>query len=287
MKLLSPLRYPGGKASLTSFLRDVIDLNGLAGADYYEPYAGGAGAALQLLALEAVSTIHINDIDPRIHAFWHSALNDTDRFINKIGNIPLTLDEWCIQREICQHPKSHTRFDLGFSTFFLNRCNRSGVILGAGPIGGQSQQSKWNIDARFNRESLIARISALQGMRDGIVLTNRDAIDFLKGSLPRGNARANAFVYLDPPYVKEGGRLYYNSYGERDHRSIARYINAQKTLHWLMSYDDTLLIRQLYSQQILSNLPIRYSLQRKRSESELIITPPQLAVPSALRRQAS
>lgn len=287
MKSLSPLRYPGGKASLTGFLRDVIDLNGLTGADYFEPYAGGAGAALQLLALGTVSTIHINDIDPRIYAFWHSALNDTDRFIEMIEGVPLTLDEWHSQREVCRNPATHTRFALGFSTFYLNRCNRSGVILGAGPIGGQSQQSKWNIDARFNREALVARINLLRKMKDRIILSDKDSIDFLKYSLPRGKARSNAFVYLDPPYVAKGGRLYYNSYSERDHRSIAQYINGQKTLHWLMSYDDTPIIRDLYSDQILSNLPIRYSLQKKRSESELIITPNLLALPSALRRQAS
>ena len=48
MKLRSPLRYPGGKAGLAPFLTDVLDLNDIRGVDYFEPYAGGAGAALAL-----------------------------------------------------------------------------------------------------------------------------------------------------------------------------------------------------------------------------------------------
>ena len=48
MRYASPLRYPGGKASLSNFLTDVIDLNDLRDCVYFEPYAGGAGAGLTL-----------------------------------------------------------------------------------------------------------------------------------------------------------------------------------------------------------------------------------------------
>jgi len=39
MQYYSPLRYPGGKATFTSFLDDVILLNDLQGCCYFEPYA--------------------------------------------------------------------------------------------------------------------------------------------------------------------------------------------------------------------------------------------------------
>ena len=38
---------------------------------------------------------------------------------------------------------------LGFSAFFLNRTNRSGIIEGAGPIGGYTQTGKWKVDAQL------------------------------------------------------------------------------------------------------------------------------------------
>jgi len=134
---------------------------------------------------------------------------------------------------------------------------------------------------RFSREPLAERIQILATMRDRIHLTHLDAIDFLKSNLPRGRSRSKVFVYLDPPYVQKGQRLYLNAYLEKDHRELARYITKQQTLHWLMSYDDAALVRDLYFEQQLTSLPIRYSLQEKRMANELIIAPHHCALPDA------
>jgi len=285
MKHLSPLRYPGGKASLSKFLMDVIDLNDLRGGEYFEPYAGGAGAALSLLQNQTVSAIHINDIDPRIYAFWQSAVYDSERFVETIFTTPLTIDEWQRQKEICIRPNGRCIFELGFAAFFMNRCNRSGVIVGAGPIGGLKQAGHWTLDVRFNREDLAQRILELKEYDTAIRITNLDAVDFLKSHLPRGLGRAKVFVYLDPPYVEKGNRLYHNAYRELDHAYIAKYLRNQNILPWIMSYDDTSLIRNLYRDRVIKPLPIRYSLQAKRTASELIIAPNSLTLPYSMRHQ--
>lgn len=287
MSLLSPLRYPGGKARIAPFLADIIDLNDLRGGTYFEPYAGGAGAALALLDSAAVSEIYINDIDPRIHAFWKAALDEPDRFIDAIFNAELSLEEWKRQRQICEQPSAFSPFELGFSAFYMNRCNRSGIIVGAGPIGGFQQKGKWKLDVRFNRERLAERILEIQKLRTSIHLSSSDAIDFLKQYLPRGNKRSEAFAYLDPPYVAKGGRLYYNVYNSSDHRAVANYVRKQKNLHWVMSYDLHPLIREIYHDQCVNGLPVLYSLQKKRTDRELIITPTQLSLPVGIREHAA
>jgi len=279
----SPLRYPGGKASLAGFLEDLIDLNDLRGCRYFEPYAGGAGAALTLLENKVVEEIHINDADPRVFAFWTAVLNDTDHFIETMLSVPLNLKEWHRHRAVCAAPHAHSSFDLGFSAFYMNRCNRSGVMSGAGPIGGLEQTGKWKLDARFNRQGLAHRISQLGMKRDRIHIYGLDAIAFLKSSLPSGKARRKVFVYLDPPYVNKGQRLYLNSYAAKDHADVARYLLKQKALTWLMSYDDTELIRDLYRDLNIFKLPIRYSLQEKKSASELIISPSAMTLPRAVK----
>ena len=281
MNPASPLRYPGGKGCLTNLLTDVIDLNGLRGCSYYEPYAGGAGAALELLRAGVVSDVFINDADLRVGAFWTSALNETQRFVESIFNVPLTINEWLRQRETCLNPRAEDRFAVGFSAFYMNRCNRSGVLTGAGPIGGHAQAGKWKLGVRFNREGLAQRILALGRVRDRIHASNLDAIEFLKKSLPRGAARKRILVYLDPPYVEKGKRLYLNSYGAKDHAKLSRYIISQATLPWVMSYDNTELIRDLYFEQQLGELPIRYSLQNKRNANELLIAPLHVAIPKS------
>ena len=63
MRILSPLRYPGGKSRITDFVKQIIKDNNLLDGVYVEPYAGGAAVALSLLMDEYVSSIIINDKD--------------------------------------------------------------------------------------------------------------------------------------------------------------------------------------------------------------------------------
>lgn len=281
MKPASPLRYPGGKGCLSDFLADLIELNDLKGCEYFEPYAGGAGAALNLLTQGIVSSVHINDADPRVYCFWSAILSETERFIEQVNTVPLNIDEWRRQQMICAKADISDVFSLGFAAFYMNRCNRSGVLKGAGPIGGYEQEGKWRLDVRFNREALSARISVLGVLRDKIHVTGLDAIAFLKCCLPYGRGRSKVFVYADPPYVIKGQKLYLNSYGTKDHAELAVYLTKQRVLPWLVSYDDSALIRTLYEGHQIDLLPIRYSLQSKRSAQELLIAPSHLYLPVA------
>lgn len=282
MKTLSPLRYPGGKSGLTPFLTDVLDLNDLRGVDYFEPYAGGAGAALSLLAGGVVDRIFINDADWRIFAFWSTILEETDWFVEKIMSARLDLEEWRALREVCLSPSGHGRREVGFAAFYMNRCNRSGVLNG-GPIGGYGQSGEWRLDVRFTKPTLVERVIEISKLREQIDVSNDDAVVFLKSKLPKGSGRKRAFVYLDPPYVIKGQRLYMNAYEPGDHGDIARYVCEQKVLPWVMSYDDAELVRKLYSTQQMAYLPINYSLQEKRATNELVIAPHRLRLPRTLR----
>ena len=283
MRHQSPLRYPGGKATFAGLIEDILDLNGLRGASYYEPFAGGAGAALEVLHRGAVKSLYLNDLDARVYAFWRAAVNQTEQMIDRVMSVPLNISEWTKQRSICLHPSKHSQIAVGFAAFYLNRCNRSGVLTGAGPIGGLSQSGKWRLDARFYREELASRLASIGRNKGRIFVSRLDAIEFLTSTLPKGVSRKSSFVYLDPPYVVKGQRLYLNAYNVRDHAQLARYICKQQTLPWLMSYDDTPMIRQLYDSKALSSLRIDYKLQSKRSADELVITPNSLRTPSKCR----
>lgn len=275
----SPLRYPGGKASLTSFLAATIALNDLNGCSYFEPFAGGAGAALGLLQRGVVSELFLNDLDTSIVAFWRSVLDESERFVEAINTVPLTIDEWKKQRSVYRAGDTDRPFDLGFSTFYLNRCSRSGLLRNAGPIGGHGQSGPWKIDARFNRKALADRIRSVALSRERIHLSNLDARAFLVCSLPRGLARRRVFAYLDPPYYTNGRRLYLSSYNDADHRALARYMRAQKTVRWVMSYDDSEFIRRLYGSCVVSRMSLQYSLQRRIRANELLVAPEYLSLP--------
>lgn len=105
---------------------------------YIEPFAGGAGIAFDCLLNEVVSEIVINDLDKGIYSFWRAILEETDRFINDVMNVPLNINEWEKQRQIYLMNNQKYSYELGFSTFYLNRTNRSGIIKG-GVIGGKNR----------------------------------------------------------------------------------------------------------------------------------------------------
>lgn len=278
----SPLRYPGGKGAFYHLLAQIILKNELRSPVYVEPFAGGAGAAIRLLLSGNVDRIVLNDADRRIFSFWQAVLEDGEEFMERVMRVPLSIAQWKFQRSINRNPESHSSFDVGFSTFYLNRCNRSGVIGNAGPIGGYAQAARYSLGARFNREALCQRIAAIQQRADSIQIRNLDALEFMKREIPLGRERRSTLVYLDPPYFHQGRRLYMNYYEDRDHRSLARYLERQRQLPWIASYDDCSEIRDAYSRNRFRKVSTWYSLNSRSQEQELLIYPAHVSVPRSL-----
>lgn len=272
----SPLRYPGGKRKLEPFMEMLIEQTGHIGGTYVEPFAGGAGIALELLEKNIVNEIVINDFDKGIYSFWRAILTETDRFIDDIRNVALDIDEWNKQRTIIEDCSRYS-YELGFATFYLNRTNRSGIIKG-GVIGGIEQSGNWRMDARFNRETLIERIINIVNRKKSIHIYNKDASSFVKKYLPK--YEQNAFVYFDPPYFGKGKQLYLNFFSYDDHVRIERMINNQVNCDWVITYDDIQEIADIYQNHILRRFDLNYSAAVKRKASEIIIFKRQNMIPT-------
>lgn len=273
----SPLRYPGGKAKLARFMELVINQQGHNGGTYIEPFAGGAGIAVELLQRGVVSKIVINDYDKGIWSFWKAILTETDRFIEEIRTVPLTMCEWEKQRDICLNHHNKYSFELGFATFYMNRTNRSGIIKG-GVIGGLKQTGKWKIDARFNRENLIERIESIAARKKDIWLYNKDINSFIERYIPRH--ADNAMIYFDPPYFKKGKQLYMNFFDIEDHKRIERAIRERVDCDWIITYDDAPEIREIYAAYPMMLYDLNYSVSKKCKTSELMIFKPEISIPT-------
>ncbi len=275
----SPLRYAGGKTNFSVLLAEFIELNGLRGGIYVEPYAGGAGAGLNLLFAERVSRLILNDADRSIYLFWKAVLLDTEGFVKLIKETPITIDEWQRRKEIIKNAQSHSELEVAFSTFYLNRCNRSG-ILNAGPIGGKFQTGKWRLDARFKKDSLIKKIQKIAFYSARISIYNLDAIQFIERYiLPLAETNNRLLVYLDPPYYSKGDRLYLNYYTPEDHAKLAEFINGQCGFKWIISYDDVSKIREFYSNRVINKVSRYHSAHRSKIGNELIIFSPNSVIP--------
>jgi DNA adenine methylase len=230
-----------------------------------EPYAGGAGAALTLLFLEKVDSIIINDLDKAIYSFWKAILNHTDKFVEKIQNVEISIEEWRRQKEIYRNKRS-TQLDLGFAAFYLNRTNRSGIIEG-GPIGGVNQTGKWLIDARFNKADLIERIKNIASYKSRIKVSNKDGIELLKLL----HTNKNYFIYLDPPYYVKGSCLYLNHYKQDNHKKLSDFLNKHNKFYWVLTYDNVKEIKELYSKRRLCDFSFNYHVDRPKLGEEILV----------------
>lgn len=262
----SPLRYPGGKAKVLEFIKELIANNSFNDKPMYiEPYAGGAAVALGLLFDGYVSEIYINDFDPAIYSFWRSVKNNHKKFIQKIKDTPITIEEWHTQKEIYQ--KSKISFDLGFATFFLNRCNVSGIIKG-GCIGGLDQSGNYKIDCRFNKEKLIKKIEKIAEYKNKIHLYQEDTLTLLKRKDMKKLFK-KCLLYLDPPYFVKGHQLYKNHYKKDDHEKIAEMMKGLKG-NWVVSYDNVPEIRELYHGFDTKNFSLIYSAGQIKKGKEIM-----------------
>lgn len=273
----SPLRYPGGKGKITEFVKAIIRENRLIDGHYAEPYAGGAAVAIELLLHDYVSRIHINDLSRSIYAFWHSVLHDSDALCALIETTPITMDTWYRQKVIQTSPDDCDLLQLGFSTFFLNRCNRSGILAG-GVIGGKDQTGGWKLDARFNKVDLIRRIRQISRHSKRISLYNVDAANMVNNILP--GLPAQSLIYLDPPYYVKGEGLYDNFYTDEDHANIAMLVAKKiKKQRWMVSYDNVPQIAELYTDFRSMSYRLNYSAADRIKGSEIIFFSDNLIVP--------
>lgn len=277
---ISPLRYPGGKAKLAQFLEDIVLLNNFEDKKFYELYAGGAAAALFLLTNGICKSIILNDYDFHVYAFWYCVLNHTDELVKLIENASITVDTWQIQRKIYLDYQNYSILEVGFSTFFLNRCNRSGILHRAGPIGGKNQTGNYKIDVRFNKSDLIKRIQLIASYRNKVKLHNLETIDLVKTVFEED---PSGLVFLDPPYFVQGERLYLSFYANEDHLELRNVLDTNKSKNWILTYDNCEEIRTLYSTFRNSNLNMSYTLQEKKLTKEIVIYSDDIFLPRTIR----
>ena len=278
MKGASPLRYPGGKSVMTNLLIQIRKLNGLGNHAVAEPFAGGAGASLALLYLEETRKIFINDADTAIYDFWWSLVNQPKRFLDYLSNTKVTMDEWRIQRDIYKNSGSRvSRVRRGFATFFLNRCNRSGIIVKAGPIGGVNQSGKWKLDARFNKTNLQRRCKKVSEYRDRINVSCHDGKEFFDKV-----DNDTTMFFIDPPYFEKGPTLYLDCLKKGYHQALADRLRAIRDKAWVLTYDDCPEIRAMYQGwAYIRPYSLPYTAHRRRRGNEVLIVPKWMRLPDS------
>ena len=169
----APLRYPGGKAWLTNYVESFIHYNRLNVDTIVEPYGGSAAISIRLLQRGIVNQAFISETDPLIVAFWKTVIERNKELIEYVNSYEVNLDTWDLFKRYIstnEMPK-HNEIELAGAFLFLNRTSYSG-ILKAGPLGGNNQKSKYNIDCRFNKTAIVKKISGIARLEGKITYLN-------------------------------------------------------------------------------------------------------------------
>ncbi|MCA1326219.1 DNA adenine methylase [Herbaspirillum sp. alder98] len=274
-KLYTPLRYPGGKARFAPFIGQLMVSNGLAGGHYFEPYAGGAGVALELLFHGVCSHAHINDLDPAIYDFWHSVIHAPEDLLRLIADTPVSMEQWHYWRNVMRGEIVVTQVERGFATLFMNRTNRSGILKG-GVIGGLCQSGAYKLDARYKKDVLMARIQRIASHSNHISVYHEDALSLLKRC--KDFLPLRSLIYLDPPYYMKGQGLYRNFYEHKDHAEIAHLLQGKRfSRSWVVSYDNVAEIQSMYAMAKALSYGLNYSAQKQYIGSEIMFFSDRLA----------
>jgi DNA adenine methylase len=262
---------------MAGLLSQIRKLNALGDRAIAEPFAGGAGASLTLLYLEEAPEIYINDADRAIYDFWWSIVKKPKSFREMLAGVSVDMAEWQRQRDVYRSRGRVSRLRRGFAAFYLNRCNRSGIIMNGGPIGGVEQLGQWKIDARFNKIELQRRCEKVSEYCDRIHISCLDGIDFIQGLDP-----TSTLFFIDPPYFGKGKTLYLNSLSEEYHIILADRLKSMKNTAWLLTYDDCSEIREMYKGwAAIRPFSLRYAAAERRSGNEVLISPEWMRLPDS------
>lgn len=98
---------------------------------------------------------------------------------------------------------------------------------------------------------------------------NEDTLAFIQQNVER-LSDPHLFMYLDPPYYKNGSSLYLNAYNHQDHENLRNLMAGLRDLKWMISYDDVEEIHQLEGFRTAQH-ELSYFLQQKRKTNEFFV----------------
>ena len=230
----TPIRWAGSKKALLPALKRHWDHN--PDARYIEPFCGSACLFFALEPREAI----LSDLNWELITTYRAIRSNSSRVIECIKRYPTTESHYYAQRQV--DPASLSDVEIAARFLFLNKFCFNGIYRTnlAGKFNvpyGKPKQAHvvFDFDTIIQTAALLKNTDLLHG-------------DF---ELVLAQARADDFVYLDPPYAVAKRRVFseYQAQGfsERDlDRLRASLVDLDRRgVHFVLSYADSAEGRQL------------------------------------------
>ncbi len=259
----SPLRYPGGKSRALKQILPRIPVNM---TEFREPFVGGGSVffAIRSLFQNRIQSYWINDLNYDLYCFWKQVRDNAPDLVETLIETHTTTTDGLALFEALTKSKDKLNqnrdllceFQRAVRFFILNRITFSGVV----DSGGYSRSA---YEKRFTSSS-IERVKNIVPHLSEIKITNRDYTD------PLFDDGEDVFIFLDPPYWKATESRLYGVRGELhvafDHWQFAE--NMRKCPHkWLITYDDSPVIRDLFSFAEIQEWTLQYGMNNYRQRN--------------------
>jgi DNA adenine methylase len=237
------LKWAGGKQALAEklirFFPDHF-------ASYYEPFIGGASVLLTLQPAKAV----VGDLNDWLLDAYVAIRTDFTRVAKLLDRMVNTREEYERIRTIS--PDSLDLYQRAAHLIYLNKTCFRGLFR-------VNQKGQFNVpygayDRRYYDPDNLAAVAGC--LRD-VEIRYTDFELCLSGATP------DDFVYLDPPYYKQGGYSDFDRYTkwkfrENDHIRLAAVCREldERGVRWAVSNSDTDLVRSLfdgYTMHLIAN----------------------------------
>ena len=246
--LKSPLRYPGGKSRAVKEITKYFPK----AEEYIFTFTGGA--SIELFTFQNLSkNIKCYDVFQPLINFWNNLSTHNDEMVEHIQrHYPLPRDAfYSLQKNT---KTTADPIQQGAEFYVLNRCSFSGSTLS----GGISPNHP-----RFTEKG-IESLRKYKGL--GFAVENKSFEESIS------KTSSESFIYLDPPYKIKGDNLY------GDKGSTHKFFNhlllrdvLQDKKNWIMSYNDSDEIRNLYSDYKIISLEWAYGMTKNRKSKEILI----------------
>ena len=260
-RLVAPvLKWVGGKRQLISDIEPLIPRRI---STYVEPFIGGGAILFHLQPKKAV----INDYNQELMNVYQVIKDNPDGLIEVLKrHKELHSEEYFYEVRSLDRSEDYENMsdvEKAGRIIYLNktcynglfRVNRAGFFNT--PYG------------KYKNPSIVNEVT----IRAISNYFNSANVKFLTGDYKEAlkRLRRGAFVYFDPPYINKANRLYKNSLVKKDHIEIAEAIKNINNAKWIITYDDTEIVRLIYSEYYISQFSIQYSAATKKKEKELLI----------------
>ena len=251
----SPLRYPGGKSRAVKLIASLVP----SFDEYREPFLGGGSVFIYLKQKYPYKKFWINDIYENLYFFWKGIQENPESLIKQIQHWKDTINNGReLHKYLLENIDKFDDIKKGAAFFVFNRITFSGTT----ESGGFSQSA---YEKRFTQSS-IERVRMVSKLLKGVKITN---LDYQKVVEAEGE---NVFIFLDPPYFSATKSALYGKNGRLhktfDHERLADVLKNTKH-KWLLTYDDSKYIRELYSFAYIQEWDLIYGMRNVRKNPEM------------------